>query len=295
MNTGALQALTTINLDDLVNAFGVDEQGIASRLVRRVFRGAATEFARQMLAFDAAIGSRGLAEAACLTERLYVRDVQLYGADCLPDEPAIFLANHPGLTDSLALFTALARPDLRVIALDRPFLLSLPNLTRHLFFVTDEPHERMALVRQAHRHLQAGGSLLTFPAGHTEPDPDVHPGAAAALEQWTDSAGVFVRLRPETPVVPVCVRSVTWDQTTNNPLVLLRQTQDDRQLLASAFQLLANVMLHARPVTVTVQVGAPIRASELGSTRTSVIHEAVLRSMSALIERGPQGPGVSVL
>jgi 1-acyl-sn-glycerol-3-phosphate acyltransferase len=295
VNTGALDNLTAINLDDLVNAFGLKRRGLRARLVRSVFTGAARDFARQMLDFDAAIGSRGLAEAACLTQRHYARGVQLYGADCIPDEPAIFLANHPGLTDTLALFAALARPGLRVIALDRPFLLSLPSLAQQLFFVTDQPHERVSLVRKVHRHLQSGGSLMTFPAAHNEPDPDVHPGAVASLQSWTDSVGVFVRLRPETPVVPVCVRGVTWAATTNNPLVRSRRTQDDRQLLASAFQLLANVMLHVRPVTVKVQVGAPIRASHLRSTKTSVIHEAVLRSMRALIESGPQGAAVGVL
>ena len=155
--------------------------------------------------------------------------------------------------------------------------------------------ERVALVRQVHRHLQAGGSLLTFPAGHTEPDPDVHTRAVESLDDWTDSAGVFLRFRPETPIVPVCVRSVTWDKTTNNVLVRSRRTPDDRQLLASALQLLANVALHARPVTVKVQVGEPIRTSQLGSTSTAVIHEAVLRSMRQLIESGPQGAGLSVL
>ncbi len=295
MNTVALQALTAINLDDLINAFGFSREGLPARAMGRVFHGAAREFARQMLQFDAAIGERGLGEAACLTERLYVRDVQLYGADCLPDEPSLFVSNHPGLTDTLALFAALARPGLRTIALDRPFLLSLPNLSQNLFFLGDRPEERVALVRRVHRHLQAGGSLLTFPAGHTEPDPDVHAGAVESLARWTDSAGVFLRLRPETPVVPVCVRGVYWDATANNLLVRSRRTQDDKQLLASAFQLLANVVRRARPVTVRIQVGEPIRASRLGSTRSADIHQAVLRSMRSLIERGPQGAWTSAL
>ncbi len=295
MNTSALQALTAINLDDLINAFGFSGERLPASVVSRVFHAAAHEFARQMLGFDATIAERGLAEAACLTERLYVRDVQLYGADFLPDEPSIFVANHPGLTDSLALLAALARPGMRTIALDRPFLLSLPNLSQHLFFLGEKPEQRVALVRRVHRHLQAGGSLLTFPAGHTEPDPDIHPGAVESLGRWTDSAGVFVRLRPETPVVPVCVRSVTWDVTTNNAFVRSRRTPDDRQLLASAFQLLANVVLHTRPVTVKIQVGEPIRASRLGSTDSAAIHQAVLRSMRSLIECAPQGAGASVL
>ena len=59
------------------------------------------------------------------------------------------LANHPGMTDTVALFTSLAsRPDLRVIASDRPFLRALPNVARQLIFLPDEEDGgRMAVVR----------------------------------------------------------------------------------------------------------------------------------------------------
>ncbi len=290
----ALEALTQINLDDLVNAFGWQHQRWLRRLVRMLFFKTAQDFAQQMLDFDAAIGSRGLAEAACMTEQLYVRDVRLYGADCIPDEPAIFVANHPGVTDTLALMAVLAVPDLRIIALDRPFLLSLPNIYHHLFFVTEQPEERVALVRRVHRHLQAGGSILTFPAGEQEPDPETQAGAAESLSSWTDSVGVFVRLSPATPIVPVCVSGVNWDKLIQHPITHLRRTPLDQHLLASALQLLANVSLHVRPVDVKVQVGAPIRASDLGSTDTAAIHRAVLASMKSLIQTSPRGEGTSI-
>ncbi len=292
---GALEALTRINLDDLVNAFGWQNHRLLTPLTRAVFLRPARDFAQRMLEFDEGIGARGLAEAACLSERGYVRDVQLFGAGRLPDGPCIIVSNHPGMTDTLALFAALARPDLRVIALDRPFLLSLPNLKQQLYFVTEQPHERASLVRRVHRHLKAGGSILTFPAGHTEPDPEVSTGAIESLASWTDSVGVFVRLLPETAVVPVCVRGVIWSKTANHPLVRFRRTDDDRQLLASAMQLLSNIVLNTRPVTVKIQVGEPIRVADLGSTNTEVIHRAVLSSMRCLIDSAPAGEGQSVL
>ncbi len=291
----ALQALTQINLDDLINAFGWQHQPFLARLVRRVFYKTGEDFARQMLVFDSDIASRGLEEAACRAERLYVRDVRLYGADRLPDEPAIYLANHPGMTDTLALMAALAVPDLRIIALDRPFLLSLPNLSHHLFFLGDSPQERASLVRRVHRHLQAGGSILTFPAGHTEPDPDTQTGALASLDSWTESAGVFVRFSPQTPIVPVCIRNVNWDVAIRTPLARLRRAALDQHLLSSALQLLANVSLQLRPVSVTIQVGTPISAGELGSTDMAVIHRAVLASMRSLMAACPPGGGISIL
>ncbi len=290
-----LQVLTQINLDDLISAFGWQRQPVLAGVVRTVFRKTASDFARQMLDFDSAIAARGLAEAACLTEQRYVHDVWLYGADCIPGEPAIYLANHPGMTDTLALMAALAVPDLRVIALDRPFLLSLPNIHQHLFFVTEQPAERVALVRRVHRHLQSGGSILTFPAGHTEPDPDTQTGASESLAAWTDSVGVFVRFSPHTPIVPVCIRNVNWDVLIQHPLIRLRREPLDQHLLASALQLVGNVSFGMRPVSVSIQVGAPIRASELGSTDTAVIHRAVLHEMKSLIENPPHGEGMRVL
>lgn len=290
-----LDTLTQINLDDLVNAFGWQNQPLLARLLRRTFLGTAQTFARYMLDFDAAVGTRGLAEAACLTERLYVRDVRVFGADRLPDSAFLALSNHPGMTDTLALLTALGRADLKVIALNRPFLLSLPNISQQLFYVTDNPGQRISLVRRVSEHLRAGGAALTFPAGHTEPDPDVYSGAIGSLQSWTDSAGVFIRLAPETAIVPICVRGVMWKKTAFHPLARLRRTQDDQQLLASALQLLSHILFNTHPVTVRVQIGRPITAKELGSTNTQVIHHAVLAEMKRLIENPPEDEGMSAL
>jgi 1-acyl-sn-glycerol-3-phosphate acyltransferase len=293
--TPALDALTRINLDDLVNAFGLQHRRAPAALLRALFHRTAQDFARQMLAFDDLIGVRGLAQAACITERLYVRDVRLFGAENLPEGPCIILSNHPGVTDTLALFAAVGLPDLRVIALDRPFLLSLPNLTRQLFFVTDLPQERASLVRHVRRHLQAGGSVLTFPAGHTEPDPDVYPGAIKSLASWTESAGALLRFSPEVAIVPVCVRGVSWRATARSSLARLRRSVDDQQLLASVMQLVANVAFGARPVIVKVEIGRPIRAAGNGGVDSASIHRAVLTTMEALIENPPEGSGVGVL
>ena len=290
-----LDVLTGINLDDLVNAFGWQDHPFPAQLARRLFFKPARTFARQMLDFDTAIGTHGMAKAARLAERFHAGAVQVIGAQLLPEGPFLALSNHPGVTDTLAVIAALGRTELKVIALNRPFLLSLPNLSRHLFYVTDDPDERVTLVRQVSKHLRGGGSALTFPAGHNEPDPDIYPGAVESLKSWTDSVGVFIRLAPETAVVPVCVRGVTWERTAHHLLTRLRHTQDDRQLLASAIQLLSSIMFNARPVTIRVQIGRPITVKELGSTDTDVIHHAVMDEMEKLVENPPEGEGSNIL
>lgn len=236
-----------------------------------------------MLDFDNAVGSCGLVEAAGQTQRLFIREVRIFGADRLPDSAFLALSNHPGMTDTLALFSALNRPDLKIIALNRPFLLSLPNISKQLFYVTENPAERMALVRQVSAHLRNSGAALTFPAGHIEPDPDAYPGAIESLKDWTDSVGVFIRLAPKTAIVPVLVRGVIWNKTAKHWILKIKKTREEREKLAAALQLLAMIMFDARPVTVTVQIGRPITVKELGTSDTQSIHQAVLKEMENLI------------
>ena len=288
-----LSVLTEINLDDLVSAFGWEANPVLSRLLRTVFKGSARKFADVMLEFDDRVGERGLADAAHWMLRKYTRDVRIFSAP-LPAGPFLALSNHPGMVDTLALFSALNRPDLKIIAVDRPFLKALPNTSERLFYVTDDQSARMALVRQVSGHLRSGGVALTFPGGDIEPDPNVYPGAVKALQGWTDSVGVFVRMAPETAILPILVRGVIWEKTANHPLTRLKKTREEREKLSAAFQLLAQVVWNKKPLDVTVQIGKPITVAELDSKDTGVIHQAVLAEMKRLIENPPQEEGVSV-
>jgi putative hemolysin len=289
------ELLTQINLDDLVSSFGWEDHPFFARILRRLFHKPAQIFAQQILEFDSAIKAHGLTEAARRTEQRYVRDVRVFGLDRVPAGPFLALSNHPGITDTLALFCAFKRPDLKVIALDRPFLMALPNMSKQLFFVKDDPASRMALVRQTSGHLRNGGAALTFPAGEIEPDPDVYPGAVESLQAWTDSVGVFMRMAPETTVLPMLVRNVIWGKVAKHPFLKIKKVKIEREKLAAALQLLAMVMWNVKPVTVTVQIGKPITVKELGTTNAQVIHQAVLSEMKCLIENLPKGDGISAL
>lgn len=295
MNNKQLDLLTNINLDDLVNSFGWQNYPFLAHLLRSVFIKPAQTFAQNVLGFDSAVEAYGLTEAARQLMRLYVRDVCVFGTENIPATAFMALSNHPGMTDTLALFCALKRTDLKIIALDRPFLTALTNTTKQLFFVKGDPASRMALVRQVSGHLRAGGAALTFPAGEIEPDPDVYPGAVESLKSWTDSVGVFVRMAPETAVLPVLVRNVIWKNAAKHSLLKVKKEKAEREKLAAALQLLAMVMWNIKPVTVTVQIGKPFSVKELGTTDTQVIHQAVLNEMKRLIETPPDGDGMSVL
>ena len=290
-----LDTLTQINLDDLVSSFGWDNRPFLARSLRGLFYHPARTFAGQMIEFDNSVGTRGLPDAARLLLRGYAREVRVFGANRVPAGAFLALSNHPGMADTLALFAALNRPNLKIIALDRPFLTALPKTSKQLFYVKEDPAARMTLVRQVSAHLRAGGAALTFPAGHIEPDPDVYPGAVASLDNWTDSVGVFIRMAPETATLPILVRGVIREKSTRHGLLKIKKTREEKEKLSAALQLLAHVVFKQNDVHIRVQIGKPIYAKDLGSTETQVIHQAVLAEMKNLIENPLEGEGDSII
>ncbi|NOT03858.1 MAG: hypothetical protein HOP27_04595 [Anaerolineales bacterium] len=289
------ELLTSINLDDLVSSFGWQDYPLPARLLRKLFLKPARTFAEFIVEFDNAVAEHGLVAASRLTQNHFVQDVRVFGRDLIPDSAFLALSNHPGMSDTLSLFCALNRPDLKVIALDRPFLTALPNTSKQLFYVKEDSASRMSLVRQVTSHLRAGGAALTFPAGQIEPDPDVYEGALNSLQVWTDSAGVFIRMAPETAILPVLVRGVIWKKTARHFLLGIKKAREEKEKLAAAFQLLAHVAFKKKDVHVRVQIGKPIYARDLGTTDPKVIHQAVTAEMKHLIENPPQGAGRSAM
>ena len=285
--TSNFDALTEINLDDLVSSFGWQDSPLLARLLRFVFRKPAQAFARHVIEYEEVVGKHGIVEGGWNLARRYVKDIRIINADRIPESAFLALSNHPGMTDTVALFAALNRNDLRIIALDRPFLTALPHTTDHLFYVYDDPAKRVTLVRQVSAHLKRGGATLTFPAGHIEPDPDVYPGAVESLSDWTDSVGVFIRIAPEAAILPVLARNVVAKKYANHWLLKIKKTKEEKEKLATALQLLGMVIFGEKPVTVTVQIGNPIYAKDLGTTETEFIHRAVLAEMKCLIENPP--------
>jgi hypothetical protein len=292
-----LDTLTQINLDDLVSSFGWEQQPLLASTLRRIFLKPAQKFAQQMVDFDNSVGKTSLAHASRqMIRQRYVHDVRVHEREHVPaNGPALFLSNHPGMTDTISLFLAIGRSDLNIIALHRPFLASLTNTAKNLFFIEDEPAKRLNAIRQISTHLRAGHAGLTFPAGKIEPDPEVYTGALDSLHNWVDSAGAFVRLAKDTQIVPVLVSGVIWQKTARHWLTRLKRTRSEREKFAAALQLLAMVTRDARPTTVHVRFAKPITLAEVGSTGAQAIHQVVLERMRGLIQNPIHAEGVSAL
>ncbi|MCX8024567.1 MAG: 1-acyl-sn-glycerol-3-phosphate acyltransferase, partial [Thermanaerothrix sp.] len=248
------QTLTEINLDDALEALGVKRYTLLGRGLAILLRPSARKFARQILSFDREVAELGLHLAASRFISLYVQHLDVLGKDTIPRAgPLLVLANHPGLSDALALFNAICRDDLRILAAERPFLDALPAIKKHLISVPADEHTRLGVIRQAIQHLRSGGALLNFPAGRIEPDPAVLPGAHEALNTWSESIGVFVRAVPEATVVPLIVSGVLASAVLRHPLTRLRRSARERERLAATLWLIVKLHRPSQwPVRVTV-------------------------------------------
>ena len=99
MTSAVVDTLTQINLNDLVSAFGWQNQPRLARPLRRLFVKPGQIFAHQMSDFDSALGAHGLVEASRLTIKHYVRDLRVFNTDRVPASGFLALSNHPRWAD----------------------------------------------------------------------------------------------------------------------------------------------------------------------------------------------------
>ncbi len=279
--SGQVEVLTKVCVDELLSAFGLGGLRHGRRSLEQLCRIPARRLARQVATYDEIVGESGLAAGgAWALERMACR-VEVEGLENVPREgPLLLAANHPGLSDTVVLFATTPRADLRVVAAERPFLDALPNTSRYLFTVAEQPPGRFGLVRTATRHLRGGGTILTFPGGKIEPDPAILPGAVEALEHWSASVDLFARLVPDLVIVPVIVSGVLSPTALRSPLTFLRHRKEDREWLAATLQMLTPAL---RNVTTRIAFGRPVHADDSADRSVS---RAALGEARRLIERG---------
>jgi hypothetical protein len=284
-----IETLTEINIVDILDSAGLSR--LRGTPLRHVFRPTARRFALTAHEFDTRVGKEGLAQGSAWLMNCMTAGLVTSGMEHVPAQgPLIVLANHPanhpGMTDTVALFASLAsRPDLRVIASDRPFLRALPNVARRLLLLPEDRAGHMAIMRGAARHLQEGGALLTFPAGDIEPDPATFgpQRAVASLRNWSGSFASFARLVPHVRFVPALVSNVISPDAQRHPLTLLRRTARNREKLAAAMQVALPRYqgLVARVAFGHVSNAGPGRAQELSASVATQMRYLILAERAA--------------
>jgi hypothetical protein len=242
-------ALTELCRRDLLTAFHLSSRctPLATLPARR--------FARMVRQFDQTVGKHGLIAGGQFILDRFTGQVTVTGAEGVPSSgPAIIASNHPGMTDAMAVWTAVARNDLLIIAAERDLLDHLPNMRQHLILIQSPGS---SAYREALAHLKSGGAILTFPAGHIEPDAAVRPGAVESLATWSPSVVSLASRVDGCRLIPAFTTGVISDAATRAPFLRYLRDQKDRDWAAATLQIL---LAHYRRVHVSVKFGAPVGA-----------------------------------
>ncbi len=273
--TSALQRATT---DDLLRALGVANRPLLSALLRRPVTWLTRGVVHQAAEFESCVSEQGLHAASRRYLSRLGATLELHDLDGIPpDGPLLIVANHPGISDTLALFSAIEREDLMIIADANPFLEALASVRKQLILLPDGQTGKGFPLRTAVRHLKQGGALLTFPSGQIEPDPRLYPEeAVAALSDWSESLTVLTRTVPGVRVVPLLVSGVIHPEVQRHWLTRIRRDRRGREQVAVYLQLL---LKRYRGVAVQVRAGkiidpgdsvlAAVRAGMIGLIRAS--------------------------
>lgn len=252
---------------EIFKALGQPEHGWARRVFGPLFSGATDRFSEIGLAFDRRCKSDGFPSAAQWALSNWCRSMRVRGTENIPPEGALLiLSNHPGTYDMLVVASQLKRRDVGIFSSNIPFLMGLPNACHHFFFVDLDAHARMGRLRDAVRHLRAGGIVLLQGSGQIDPDPAVFGGAAQSLEGWSRSVDLFLELAPTTRVLLSVVSHVVSQAWARSPLTWLRRQPLDKRRLVEFGQVLQQTFfpgsLYLSP---RLSIGSPISVETLRS------------------------------
>jgi 1-acyl-sn-glycerol-3-phosphate acyltransferase len=262
-----LRQIEAVCLRDMAILAGLDRLPGAQRMLDVTFGWGVRRFARDLNHFDRQIGSSGVAEASRWLAGRYGGEIKVAGPGRVPvDGPALLVANHPGLMDTLAIYATVDRPDIRALARPQALLLLMPEMDRHLLFMPDTGPNRAGALRAMLRHLREGGSAIIFPAGHLEPEPTLLDGRKDPLGEWSTGVGALMRLavkhRISLQIIPTAISGVLAEGIRHrfSPLIRLRRTAQGRADLTALIQL---VFPRLVSTTVTVSYGEPLDAAAL--------------------------------
>src|SRR5205823_8112285 len=151
--------------------------------------------------------------------------------------PLLVVANHPGLSDAVAILAALGREDAWIVTANYPFLRAMHLASRRFLFVSEDGADRLSAFRSIVSRLRRGDTVLVFPAGGLELDPALSRDAAlASLATWSRSIEVLARVARDTLVVPAVVSGVVSPNAFDHPLAKRRGVPKDRQRMATLLQ-----------------------------------------------------------
>ena len=251
--------------------------GLRVEVLRRLVRPVANRIADRFVTYDRALGEAGMHYGSAWITDDVTGGFAVEGRERVPAKgPLLVVANHPGLSDAMALLAALGREDAWIVTANYPFLRAMRLASRRFLFVSDDRSNRLSAFRNIVSRLRAGDTVLVFPAGGLELDPALSRVAAlASLTTWSRSIELLARLADGTLIAPAAISGVVSHAAFDHPLAKRREVLKERQRVATLLQL---ALPSFKPGRVSIRFGAPI-APCVGRN----VHAAVIESMRALI------------
>src|SRR5438105_3928515 len=146
--------------------------GLRVELVRRLIRPVADLVAGRFVTYDAALGEAGMRHGSTWIVDDATGGLIVEGRERVPAlGPLLVIANHPGLSDAVALLAALGREDVWIVTANYPFLHGMRLASRRFLFVSENRSDRLSAFRSIVLRLRAGETVIVFPAGGLELDP----------------------------------------------------------------------------------------------------------------------------
>src|SRR5437879_4052371 len=212
--------------------------GLRVEVMRRLIGPIASHVADRFVTYDRALGN-GMRQGSTWIVDDATGGLAVEGRERVPKNgPLLVVANHPGLSDAMALVAALGRDDAWIVTANYPFLRAMRLASRRFLFVSDDRADRLLAFRGIVSRLCAGDTVLVFPAGGLELDPALSRDAAlASLETWSRSIELLARVAAGTLVVPAAVRGVVSRSAFDHPLAKRRGVFNERQRMATLLQL----------------------------------------------------------
>jgi 1-acyl-sn-glycerol-3-phosphate acyltransferase len=250
--------------------------GLRVEVMRRLIAPVAHHVAGRFVSYDRALGETGMRSGSAWIVEEATGGLAVTGRERVPSGgPLLVVANHPGLSDAVAILAALGRDDAWIVTASYPFLRAMRLASRRFLFVSDERADRLSSFRGIVARLRAGDTVLVFPAGGLELDPALSRTAAlASLARWSHSIELLARVASGTHVIPTAIRGVVSRSAFDHALAKRRTPEKERQRMATLLQL---AFRPYRANRVSIAFGAPL----LGNTPD--LHAAVLEAMRALI------------
>ena len=230
-------SLARMILDDVLSTLNVNRVRALRYLITLLGSKTSRWLGDLLSRWDRQVERSSFTETARDALNLFTSGFELSSAEAIPKTgPLLAVANHPGMYDSIGAIVTVGREDVRVVAARREFFRVLPNISRHLLTIEKDASLRLEAMRHIIQALRDGQAVIIFPSGRLEPEPALLPGAAAALEQWSGSVGIFLSKVPETRLLPILISQTLSPKAWNSWLARLPKTQKRRHQAAMGWQ-----------------------------------------------------------